>query len=153
AAAEEPSALDRGIAIPVVPAAWLVAAAATITAALLRLIDLERWALDPPDAQIALAARNLVRGLSMPDDLLGQPFVIEWTALFMFLGDTNETVGRVAMAVAGIIGVVALFGLRRWAGEGASLAALVLLSLSPTLVASSRQMDGGIPIFSLGTVL
>ena len=80
--------------------------------ALLRLPALARWALTPEEGSIALAARNLVRGATLPNDMLGKPFVIAWTALFMFLGDTNESVGRVGFALPDVA-IIAVLALRR----------------------------------------
>jgi hypothetical protein len=102
---EAQSVLDRGLSLPLT-ATTAVAALALVSASLLRLPELARWALSPGEGEVALAARNLVRGVTLPDDMLGQPFVVEWVALFMFLGDTNETIGRVGLAIAGILAII-----------------------------------------------
>ena len=146
------SALDRSIALPI-NVTTVVATIAVAASAFLRLPDLARWAVSPEEGAIALAAHDLVRGRSVPDDMLGQPFVVEWIALFMFFGDTVETVGRVALAVAGIAAVVGLFGLMpRFNGRQVAAASL-LLALSPTMIAASRTMDGGMLLGTLSMLL
>ena len=149
---ETGSILERSVAFQLTATA-AVAALALVGASLLRLPELARWALSPEEGEVALAAHNLVRGITLPDDMLGQPFVIEWVALFMFLGDTNESVGRVGLAVAGIIAIVAVLLLRPLLGARVSVAAALLLALSPTFVASSRFMEGGALTITLSLLL
>ena len=151
-AGEIGSVLDRSLSFPLTASAAVVALA-LIGASLLRLPQLARWALSPEEAEVALTARNLVRGMTLPDDMLGQPFVVEWIALFMFLGDTNESVGRVGLAVAGIIAIVAVLLLRPLIGTPVASAAALLLALSPTFIASSRTMEGGALTLTLSLLL
>ncbi len=150
--AGQPSLLDRGISLPLTLGV-LVATVSVIVAVMLRLPELDRWAFSPEEGAIALAARDLVRGNTLPDGMLGQPFVIEWVALFMFLGDTTLSVARVSMAVAGIAGIIALLGLKKDFAAGAIAATMLLLAMSPTLVSASRAVDGNVLVFSLSILL
>ncbi|CAN5608957.1 hypothetical protein BH23CHL2_BH23CHL2_08590 [soil metagenome] len=146
------SILDRQVAIPF-SLTVVLSAIALIAAAALRLPELSRWALSPEEGGTALAARNLVRGAAVPDDMLGQPFVVEWVALFMFLGDTIESVGRVGTAVAGIIAILGVLALRSHFGSLPTAAAALGLAFSPTLISASRSMDGGVLTVALSVLL
>ncbi|HYI14812.1 MAG TPA: hypothetical protein VEX37_05450, partial [Thermomicrobiales bacterium] len=80
------SMLDRGIEVPLAASRWIASVAAVLVAILLRFLGLDRFALSVAEAEIALAAHNLVHGGPVPDDLYGMPFTIDWTALFFFGG-------------------------------------------------------------------
>ena len=146
------SVLDRSLPLSL-STIVVVSALALVAGALLRLPALARWALTPEEGAIALAARNLVRGATLPNDMLGQPFVIAWTALFMFLGDTNESVGRVGFAVAGVVAIIAVLALRPLIGALPAAAAALLLAFSPTFITASRSMDGGTLTITLSLLL
>ncbi len=149
------SVLERKLSLSLRSIQAFVAVAALFVGTLLRYLDLDRWPLTAGEGAIALAARNLVEGLTVPDGMLGQPFVVEWTALFMFLGDTDGTVGRLSMATSGILVIGGLMLLYRWIGVIPALAAGILAAFSPTLIASSRSIDGGIllVLLSLATLI
>lgn len=148
----EASMLDRTISLPLT-AGSVVAAAAILLAMALRLPELDRWAFNPTEGGLALAARDLIRGNTIPDDMYGKPFVVEWAALFMFLGDTTISIARLSMAVAGIAAIVALLGLRSRFGLAPVAATMALLALSPTLVTASRTLDGGALLVALSVLL
>lgn len=146
------SVLDRGLSIPITATA-IISTLAVVIASLFRLPELDRWAFSPEEGAIALAARNLVRGASIPDDMLGQPFVIEWVALFMFLGDTTLSVARVSMAVAGIIAILGVLVLRPLLGALPAALAALLLAFSPTFISASRTLDGGVLTITLSILV
>lgn len=147
----EPSALDWTLSLPALSLAWLAGAAALILAAALRLPELNRWALSAREADIALAARDLVNGNDYPANLLGAPAVVEWTALFIFSGASVDSVARIATAVLGIAAVALILALGRWLGQWTALAAGLLAALSPTLIVAGRRIDAGglLIVFSL----
>lgn len=143
AAAAHDSVLDQRISLTLTAGRWIAVVAALVFAGLLRLPGLDRWALSASEAATALAARDLVLGNDIPNDLLGRPFVVEWTALFMFLGDSVDSVARISAAVAGLAIIVLTLRLGRWVSPAAAAAAAILIALSPTMVATSRRIDGG----------
>lgn len=148
-----PSMLDRGIEIPLAAGRWVAAAAAVLVAILLRFLGLDRFALSVTEADIALAAYSLVHGDTVPDDLYGMPFAIDWTALFFFGGGSADSVGRIAMATAGVLAVIGILWSCHWLGGRNATAAAFLAAFSPTLVAASRRLDGGILLVALSVAI
>lgn len=147
------SMLDRGFEVPLAAGRWLAATLALLIAILLRFLGLDRFALSVSEANIALAANNLVRGESVPDDLFGMPFTIDWTALFFFGGGSADSVGRLAMATAGVLAVVGMLWSGHWFGGTNATVAALLAALSPTLVAASRRIDGGVLLVALSIAI
>lgn len=137
------SPLDRELVLPTLSASTLVAVAAIGCAALVRLIGLDRFAVTPREAEIALAARALITGDGAVYDLAAHPVVVDLVAVVMFLGHSTESIGRVGLALTGVAAVVATLALNRWIGGLPSLFAAILIATSPTLIASSRAMDAG----------
>ena len=147
------SVLDRGLVIPLVVGRWVAATAAVLIAVLIRFLGLDRFPYSVTEADIALTAHNLVHGESVPDDLLGMPFAIDWTALFFFAGGSADSVGRIAMATAGVITVLGMLASGRWLGSRNATAAALIVALSPTMVAASRRIDGGILLVTLSFII
>lgn len=147
------SMLDRGIEIPLAASRWIAAVSAVVIATLLRFLGLDRFALSIVEADIALAAHNLVHGNAVPVNLFGMPTTINWTALFFFAGGTADSVGRIAMATAGVMVVLGMLWCGRWIGGRNATAAAMLAALSPTLVAASRRLDGGILLVALSIAI
>ncbi|MDQ4045526.1 MAG: hypothetical protein M3173_08785, partial [Chloroflexota bacterium] len=147
------SVLDRDIVLPAHLWRWLAISIAFIGAFLLRFLGLDRWPLSIEGANIAQVAHRLVRGESVPDHLLGAPFAVEWTALFFFAGGSADSVGRIAHAVAGLILVASLLTLARWLGVRTAIAASILATFSPTLIASARRIDGGALLTALSALV
>ena len=143
AAPAHDSVLDRRISLTLTTGRWIAVVAALVFAGLLRLPGLDRWAFSAAEAETALAARDLILGNDIPNNLLGRPFVVEWTALFMFLGDSVDSVARISAALVGLAIVVLTLRLGRWINPAAAAAAAILIALSPTMVATSRRIDGG----------
>lgn len=152
---EEPrlSVLDRGLEIPLAAGRWVAAAAAVLIAVLLRFLGLDRFPFSVAEADLALAAHNLVRGDSVPDDLHGMPFTVDWTAFFFFGGGSADSVGRIAMATTGVLAVLGILWSARWLGGRNATAAAFVAALSPTLVAASRRIDGGILLVALSVAI
>lgn len=135
--------LDRQLAISVPATRWIVVALTLVTATLLRLPGLNRWSLTAEEGATALTGWNLLRGEDVPSDLLGRPLLVEWTALFTFLGHATDSVVRMSAALAGVGLVALLVVLSRWIGTRPALAAALLVAVSPTMIANSRRLDGG----------
>ncbi len=91
--------------------------------------------------------------MTIPDEMFGQPFVIEWITLFMFLGDTTLSVARVSMAVAGIIAILGVLALRPLVGTLPAALAGLLLAFSPTFISASRTLDGGTLTLTLSVLV
>jgi DNA-binding beta-propeller fold protein YncE len=144
-----PSVLDRTIELPWATGSAIAALAAILIAVALRFIGLDRWPMAIAEADLALTAHNLVRGESVPNHLFGAPFTIEWTSLFLFSGGSADSVARLAMAFAGVLAVVGIMTLGRCIGTMPALSAAVALAASPTMVAASRRVDGGILLVTL----
>ena len=140
------SVLDRRLSLSLPASRWIVAAVALLAALLLRVPGLNRWSLTAEEAETALAGWNLVKGNDVASDLFGRPFLVEWTALFTFIGHASDSVVRMSVAVAGValIALVLLFS--RWLGPLAATSSAVLIALSPTMIANSRRIDGGMVI-------
>lgn len=143
------SVLDRTFDLPFVTGRWILVTVAVVAGGLLRLVDLARWPFTAAEGEIALAAHNLMRGADVPDHLLGMPATVQWVGLFLFSGGSAETVARVAAAVAGLALIIGTARFARWIGGVPAVAASLLLAFSPTLVAASRRIDGGIVLVGL----
>lgn len=138
--------LDRQFSIPLDLGRIVPISLALVSAAALRLPGLDRWPLTPAEGELAYTARNLLVGNDLPSGLLGQPFLVIWTALFQFLGHTTDAVVRMSAALPGIA-LVVLAAMLGWRfGRLPAAAAAVLLAWSPTLVAGSRRVDGGMVV-------
>ncbi|RIK42280.1 MAG: hypothetical protein DCC58_11200 [Chloroflexi bacterium] len=148
------SPLDRTFELSVAAGRWIVVALALAVGALLRYLDLVRWPLSVGEAEIALAAHNLMYGSDVPDHLLGMPATVQWVALFLFAGGSTESLARVAVATAGLTLVLLLARAGRFVGSVPAVAAAALAATSPTLVAASRRIDGGVllPLLSLAVI-
>ena len=139
----EASVLDRIVLVPAHLWRWAAVSVALVSAFLLRFPGLDRWPLDVTGANVAQTAHQLVLGERGSSDLVGMPFSVEWTALFLFIGGSADSVARVAFAVAGLATVALFLALSEWIGVRTAAAASVLAALSPTLIANSRQLSGG----------
>jgi DNA-binding beta-propeller fold protein YncE len=141
--------LDRRLSLSLSVSRWLAVAVALVSGFLLRFPGLDRWALSAIEGETALAARDLILGNTIPADLLERPFTVLWAALFMFVGAPSDPVARMAMAVAGLLVIVLVLLLGRWIGSAPAASAAILIALSPTMIANSRRLDGGMLIAML----
>jgi DNA-binding beta-propeller fold protein YncE len=139
----EASLLDRTISVPISARRWMATLLTLVAAASLRLPGLDRWPLTFAEADLALAAHHLVRGEAGAMHAFGAPSVVNWTALFFFAGWSADSVGRIAFALAGFAAVVLVLMLGRVLGITAAISAAALLAASPTMIAASRRIDGG----------
>ncbi len=132
--------LSQRLSIPVANAGIILGIVAGLIALATRLPGLDRFAVSPKAAEIALAAHHLIEGGSVPSDLLGQPATVVLTSLAMFFGDSTTTIARLMMAGLGVATVILIATMRNWLGSSTVTAAL-LTALSPTLVVASRDLD------------
>ncbi|MFW6074106.1 MAG: hypothetical protein ACOC9Y_00825, partial [Chloroflexota bacterium] len=142
----ESGALDRLLTIPRLNWVQIGGILLLFGGTIVRLAGLDRWAVTPGESEIALAASAIVNGASHDNDLAGSPFTALLTAGGMFIGDSTETVGRVTMALVGILAFCAALRIQRGIGSTAALVSAGVLATSPTLIALSRTIDSGIVI-------
>jgi len=151
--ADQASLLDRHLDLSISMGRWIAVVIALVAALLLRVPGLNRWALSASEGETAFTAWNVLLGNDVPSDLLGRPFIIEWTTLFMFLGHSTDSVVRMSSVVAGIGLIVAVLMLGKWFGAVPATSAAVLIALSPTMIANSRRLDGGMLVAFLMVAL
>jgi DNA-binding beta-propeller fold protein YncE len=147
------SLLDRTIELPLGATRWIVASLALTAAVLLRFVGLDRWPLTTAEADLALAAHHIVHGEAGAEHVVGAPLTVLWAALAFFAGWSADSVARIAVAAAGVTCVVLALLLGRWLGRNVALATAVLVATSPTLVAASRRLDGGMLYVTLTLAL
>jgi DNA-binding beta-propeller fold protein YncE len=147
------SVLDHHLNLSITTGRWIAVVIALLAAVLLRVPGLDRWALSATEGETAFTAWNLLLGQDVPSELLGRPFTVEWTTLFMFLGHSTDSVVRMSSVVAGIGVIVAVLFLGRWLGTIPATSAAILVALSPTMIANSRRIDGGMLVTMLMVAL
>jgi sugar lactone lactonase YvrE len=147
------SLLDRQLSLSVSTGSWIAVVIALAAALFLRVPGLNRWALSASEAETAFTSWNLLLGNDVPSDLLGRPFVVEWTTLFMFLGYSTDSVARMSSVVAGIGLIIIVLLLGKYIGPVPATAAALLIALSPTMIANSRRVDGGMLVTALMVTL
>ncbi len=139
--------LDRTISlsgISLYSFAWL---AIGVIAVALRLIHLDRFSLSPSEAMLAFDGWNLYSGAPLdPGQSLPatQPLIVLLESVSFFLFGANDVAARIFPALAGI----ALFPLvaMLWpvVGRAATIGMALFLAISPTVVYTSRLVDGNI---------
>jgi uncharacterized protein (TIGR03663 family) len=72
------------------------------------------------------------------DPVYHGPFLYHASALVYFLFGDTDTTARIAPAVLAILSVLLVWPLRRWLGRAGSLAAMLLLTLSPSMMFRGR---------------
>lgn len=104
---------------------------------------LRTWALGvrPAAPWEAVQAWAAWRGGEMPPG--GSPFLAGWNALIFALFGPDEGGMRSGPALAGALGVLAVWALVRPFGPVAALGAAALWAISPHGVAAARFLDGG----------
>lgn len=151
------SLLDRTVDLTRISTPTWIFLGLLLAAALLRLLDLGNRAMHPDESLYAWFSWQFYRG-ALPyqyDPAFHGPLLYHLTAFFYFLFGESDATARLAPALAGILLVALAFPLRRWLGRWGSLAALALLSLSPSFVYFSRSArpEVFVALFSLGAAL
>lgn len=152
-----PSLLDRTVDLTRVSTPVWIFLGFLVAAALLRFLDLGGRAMHPDESLYAWFSWQFYRG-ALPyryDPAFHGPFLYHLTALLYFLFGESDATARLAPALAGIALVALAFPLRRWLGRWGGLAALALLSLSPSFVYFSRSArpEAFVALFTLGAAL
>jgi DNA-binding beta-propeller fold protein YncE len=137
------SVLDHEISFPRFSASVVAAVVAVVAAFLLRLPGLDRWPLSVAEANLAHTAHDIVRGTGDVDRLFGAATTVNWAALFFFVGWPSDSVARISVAAAGILAVISVLLLRQTLGTAQAVWGSLLIATSPTLIATSRRLDGG----------
>lgn len=145
--------LDTSLTLPGLTVTSIAASLALLAGFILRFTGLDRWPLSVAEAELAHAADHIVRGTSSIEHLVGAPATVNWIALFFFAGWPDDSVARIAMAVAGFLTILLCLALRPMLGSSVSIWGGVLVAASPTLIATSRRIDGGALIVLLTLVL
>ncbi len=139
--------LDRTISlsgISLYSVAWLVIG---LIAVALRLIHLDRFALSPSEAMLAFDGWNLYSGTpldpgqSLPNT---QPLIVLLESLSFFLFGANDVAARIFPALAGIAFFPVVAMLRPVVGRAATIGMALFVAISPTMVYTSRLVDGNI---------
>ena len=104
-----------------------------------RLWDLGNRSYGHDESIHAWEAWKLVTGQGYQHDpVYHGPFGYHVVAFIFFLFGITDTTARLAPALFGIALVLLVLPLRRWLGRGGTLAAMLLVTLSPTLMYRSR---------------
>lgn len=133
-------------------AVWL---AILLVALALRLIDLDAAPLTAPETSEALAAwRASTEGAaaSLGDGSSESPFLLAINAVVFTLFGASDGAARLWPALAGSGLVLTPWLLQQRIGRIGSLAAGLLLAISPTMLVASRQVDGSV-LAALGFML
>jgi uncharacterized protein (TIGR03663 family) len=72
------------------------------------------------------------------DPVYHGPFLYHWTALFFTLFGINDVTARLGAALLAVALVLLVWPLRRWLGRNGAMFAMILLTISPTMMFRSR---------------
>ncbi len=114
-------------------------AALVTLAAALRLFDLGWLPLDPAEAALSLPAWQAAAGQPLPV-VPGAPLLFQLQQLAFWLLHGGDAVARLVPAVAGIVLVLAAWGLRPIVGRPAAMATAALFAASPLWVFYGRTV-------------
>jgi hypothetical protein len=107
----------------------------------IRLLHLGQRPLDPDEAEQALAAWKLAKGVDVTERGLS-PLLLSLQYLTFLLTGASDVTARIWPALVGSSMVVMPYALRKHLGRGAALFASLLLAFSPNLAFFSRQSIG-----------
>jgi 4-amino-4-deoxy-L-arabinose transferase-like glycosyltransferase len=133
---------------PVTGAPWLTVetllwAGVIIVAAAVRLLDLERFSLNPAEANLSLAALNWFKGSQQAGTDVS-PFVAGTSGLIFMIFGAGDATARILSAVAGVVPVILTYRLRDGLGRWQALVAALLFALSASFLHASRTSNGEI---------
>lgn len=145
-AAWEPEPASRPAQTQAAP--WLTVemvlwTAVFVLAAGVRFLDLGRFALNPGEANLALAALNWFKGNS----LLGtevSPVAAGVTGFIFMIFGSGDATARILEAAAGVVPVLLTYRLRDALGRWQALAAALLIAFSASFLHASRTANGEI---------
>ena len=140
---EKPSLLDHSISLESLSWINIGWVAVAVVAFLLRVANFSVWPLATNEARLASNALSIVQGGSLPASASTAPLSTALTALALFLFGSSDGVVRIVPLVAGVGSIGLIAWLRPVASKGTLLAAASIFAVSPTLVAASRQANGG----------
>ncbi|HLZ09986.1 MAG TPA: hypothetical protein VKT80_15460, partial [Chloroflexota bacterium] len=116
--------------------AWLAVAVVTIAT---RWINLDGNPLQPSESALAMDSLRILRGLGVT--IAPSPFLVYGNVLvFLTLGATDAT-ARALPALSGTLVALSPLLLRRHIGRLGSLAAALILAMSPTLIFGARSVE------------
>ncbi len=135
---------------------WQTVALVAIIAALLftRLWALDNRAYSHDEAAHAWEAWKLVTGQRyIHDPVFHGPFLYHLTSLVYFLFGVSDTTARLGMALLAVLAVLLVWPLRRWLGRAGALFAMLLLTISPTLMFRGRFIRHDIVVMAAAMVM
>ncbi|MCC6704125.1 MAG: hypothetical protein IT334_04555, partial [Thermomicrobiales bacterium] len=133
--------LDRTFDLSVVRWSTIAVVLALVAGAALRLLQLDRHALSPVEADLAFDAFRFFRGAALqPGESLPvtEPIALLASSLSFFLFGVTDATARVAGSLFGIGAMLMVFGLRPFVGRSAVAGIVTLMAISPSLVFLSR---------------
>ncbi len=113
-----------------------------VVALVARSIGLGSRPLAPIEAEAALAAWQISRGLGMAVTDAGTPLLLSLHTLLFFLAGGSDFLARLAPNLAAAALPLALWRWRTWVGRRTALLAALLVTLSPLVNAFARRADG-----------
>ncbi len=138
-AARQPGALERALSVRIALRWELVAYAGIFAAAFaLRFFDLGTRALHHDESIHAQWSWSLLQGTYKHSPIFHGPFYYHAQALVFFLFGANDYTSRVSAAIFGMAIVALPLLIRRRLGQAGTMAAVVFIAFSPTLVYYSR---------------
>jgi uncharacterized protein (TIGR03663 family) len=151
---------DKGLSLLNRPLAglrirWQTVALLAIVAALLltRLWALGNRAYSHDESAHAWEAWKLVTGQRyIHDPVFHGPFLYHLTALMYFLFGVNDVTARLGLALLAVAVVLLVWPLRRWLGHAGAVFAMLLLTISPTLMFRGRFIRHDIVVMT-GTMV
>ncbi len=118
-----------------VAALWLIVLMLVFT----RLWDLGNRAYSHDESTHAWESWKLITGQGYRHDpVYHGPFLYHFTALVYFLLGVTDTTARVGMALLAVLAVLLVWPMRRWIGRVGALAAMFLLTISPSMMFRGR---------------
>ncbi|MGC8785846.1 MAG: flippase activity-associated protein Agl23 [Anaerolineae bacterium] len=131
----------NNVLFPTLHINWQVVILLLIVAALVftRLWDLDNRSFGHDESIHAWESWKLVTGQGYRHDpVYHGPFGYHVVAFVYFLFGVNDTTTRIAPALFSIVLVLLVWPLRRWLGRAGTIAAMFLLTISPTLMYRGR---------------
>ena len=135
---------------------WQTVALLAIVAALLftRLWALGNQAYSHDESAHAWKAWKLMTGQRyVHDPVFHGPFLYHLTALVYFLFGVNDVTARLGLALLAVAVVLLVWSLRRWLGRAGALLAMLLLTISPTMMFRGRFIRHDIVVMTATMVM
>jgi uncharacterized protein (TIGR03663 family) len=124
-----------------------------LLAALLRFSQLGLRPLNEAEAEQALAALRFIQDTTQAAPAGTVPALFTANVTGFTLMGSGDAIARWLPALAGVLLALLPYGLRRQLGRGGALAAALLLTLSPSAVYFSRNLDSAMVVATCGLAM